>query len=127
MNSFSSLSKKLKAVFILLVLAVIALLVALAILSSKISTSKVSTATSPNVAQVVASVSKVLLLPTSETPTLATVSDPAVLKSQPFFANAQKGDDVLIYTNAKKAILWRPSTGQVIEVSALNVGNTSAQ
>ncbi len=71
--------------------------------------------------RVVADVSKVIILPADETPTLATVSEPEKLKDQPFFANAQAGDKVLVYTQAQRAILWRPSVGKVIEVSALNL------
>lgn len=71
-------------------------------------------------AQTVEEVGKLMVLPADETPTLATVSDPEKLKDQPFFANAQVGDRVLIYTQAKKAILYRPSTKMIVEVSPLN-------
>ena len=74
------------------------------------------------VQEVVAEVSKVMVLPTGEEPTVATVSDPEKLKGQAFFVNAQKGDKVLIYTNARKAILYRPSEGKIIEVAPLNIG-----
>ena len=76
------------------------------------------------VQDIVAEVGKVIALPTNETPTIATVVDPDKIKDQPFFANAQKGDKVLIYTANKKAILWRPGVNQVIEVSALNIPTT---
>ena len=72
-------------------------------------------------AQLVKDVGQVLVLPQDETPTVATVTDPNKLKDQPFFANAQPGDKVLIYQNSRKAILWRPSSHKVIEVSGLNV------
>ncbi|HVU06834.1 MAG TPA: hypothetical protein VHE10_03565 [Candidatus Paceibacterota bacterium] len=69
----------------------------------------------------VSKIGRYIVLPADETPTLATVSDPARLKDQPFFANAVVGDKVLIYTNSRKAILWRPSLDKIIEVSPLNV------
>jgi hypothetical protein len=68
----------------------------------------------------VAEVNKTFVVPTDEMPTVATVSDPTLLKNQPFFANANVGDVILVYTTAKKAILWRPSMHKVVEVSSLN-------
>jgi hypothetical protein len=66
-------------------------------------------------------VSKLMLLPVGEEPTIATVSDPEVLKDQVFFSKAQKGDKVLIYTQAKKAILYSVSLNKIIDVSTLSI------
>ena len=74
--------------------------------------------------ELVASVGKLMLLPEGETPTIATVSDLEKLKDQPFFVNANNGDKVLIYTNAKKAILYDPVAHKIIEVAPINIGNT---
>jgi hypothetical protein len=72
-------------------------------------------------------VGKLTVLPTGETPTIATVTDITKLKDQPFFANAVNGDKVLIYTQAKKAYLYRPSTNKLINIAPVNLGgNTSA-
>ena len=60
----------------------------------------------------------------NEQPTVATVTDLAALKDQPFFDNAQVNDQVLIYTIAKKAVLYRPSTNKVIEVAPVNLDST---
>ena len=73
---------------------------------------------------VVDKVSRLIVLPEGETPTIATVQDPEKLKDQPFFNKAQKGDKVLIYTNAKKAILYSPTTNKIVEVAPINIGNT---
>lgn len=69
-----------------------------------------------------ARVGRLILLPEGETPTLATVTDTEKLKGQAFFVNAKAGDKVIIYTNAKKAILYRPSENKIIEVAPLNIG-----
>ncbi|MBI2592085.1 hypothetical protein HYW36_01265 [Candidatus Saccharibacteria bacterium] len=71
---------------------------------------------------VVAKVGALTELPKDETPTLATVADPDKLKDQPFFANTQKGDQALIYTQAKKAYLYRPSTNKLLEIAPINIG-----
>ncbi len=74
----------------------------------------------------IAEVAKLIVLPTDEMPTVATVSDLSRLKNQPFFAHATVGDKVLIYTKAKKAILYNPPSGKIIEVAPLNLGDTQA-
>lgn len=67
-------------------------------------------------------VGMLIVLPADESPTIATVSDPEALKNQPFFADAKKGDKVLIYTNAKKAILFSPELNKIVNVAPLNIG-----
>lgn len=67
-------------------------------------------------------ISRFMELPKDEEPTLATVTDQEKLKDQEFFKNAQNGDKVLIYTNARKAILYRPSSNKVIEFAPLTLG-----
>jgi len=76
--------------------------------------------------QVTSAVGKLVELPANETPTLATVTDASKLKSQPFFAKAQNSDKVLIYTQSKRAILYRPSTDKIIEIAPVNIGNENA-
>lgn len=65
-------------------------------------------------------------LPANESPTVATVVDASKLKEQAFFANAQNGDRVLMFPQAKKAILYRPSTKKIIEVAPINIGNNTS-
>lgn len=71
-------------------------------------------------------VGKLIELPPDEEPTIATVTDAAKLAEQPFFARSQNGDKVLIFTNAKKAVLYRPETNKIIEVAPVNIGNNQA-
>jgi hypothetical protein len=74
--------------------------------------------------ELVSQVGKLMDLPLNEQPTIATVSDVTKLKDQPFFALAQNGDKVLIYQKAKKAILYRPATGKIIDVGPVNIQPT---
>ena len=76
--------------------------------------------------ELVSRVSQLIVLPEGEVPTIATVQDPEVLKEQPFFARAKKGDKVLIYTNARKAILYDPDNNKIVEVAPVNIGNPQA-
>lgn len=71
-------------------------------------------------------VGKLMVLPAGEVPTIATVSDPAALKDQPFFVLAQKGDKVLIYAQEKKAILYSVLLNKIIDVAPLNIGSQPA-
>jgi len=75
------------------------------------------------VQELVAEISQFLILPTDEEPTVATVSDLEKLKDQLFFVGAKTGDKVLIYANAKKAILYDPVVRKIINVAPINVGN----
>lgn len=71
--------------------------------------------------QIVSQINKTIALPPDENPTLATVTDVAKLRSQNFFKNAQDGDKVLIYSKSGQAVLYRPSTKQVIEYAPINL------
>mgnify|MGYP001563556634 CR=1 FL=1 len=71
-------------------------------------------------------IGRLMELPKDEEPTVALVNDIERLKSQAFFQNAKNGDKVLIYTTAKKAILYRPSDGKVIEVAPVTIGGSAS-
>ena len=62
----------------------------------------------------------------NEEPTIATVRDTTKLQDQSFFQNAQNGDKVLIYTQSRKAVLYRPSTNKIIEIAPVNLGQDQA-
>ncbi len=60
-------------------------------------------------------------LPADEEPSVATVKDKDQLAGQEFFAQAENGDVTLIYTDASLAILYRPSTKKLINVSTVSI------
>ena len=72
--------------------------------------------------QLVKRVGKLFLLPEDERPTVATISDIERLREQPFFARGKNGDRVLIYTSARKAILYDPVANKIVEVAPLTIG-----
>ena len=75
----------------------------------------------------ISKVSRLMQLPTGETPTVAEVSDAAAAKKQSaFFNNAQNGDKVLMYVNAHEAILYRPGTNKIILVAPLTFSSTAS-
>ena len=76
--------------------------------------------------ETVAAVSRLIVLPTDEQPTVATVTDPTKLGSQSFFAHAKVGDKVLLYAAAKKAILYDPSINKIVEVAPLDLSDSNA-
>jgi hypothetical protein len=69
----------------------------------------------------VAEVGRLISLPQEETPIIATVSDQDKLSDQPFFASAELGDKIIIYQQARKAILYRPSEKRIVEVGTVNI------
>ena len=113
--------KPLVTVIIALILGAGATLYAVKMYPQVLGLSKGQAQAQAEVDKLTTDVGKLIALPSDEKPTVATVSDAEKVKEQPFFKNAKNGDKVLIYTNAKKAILFRPSENRVIEVGAVNI------
>ncbi len=78
------------------------------------------------VKEILSKVGKLIDLPQGEEPTVATVQDAEAIKSQPFFSKAQNGYRVILYTNARMAILFDEKNNKIINVGAINVGTPSA-
>ncbi|MDB5169141.1 MAG: hypothetical protein JWO41_497 [Candidatus Saccharibacteria bacterium] len=79
-------------------------------------------ATKKQVTSLVGKVDKLAVIPKDETPLVITVSHAAQVNNQTFYRDAQDGDKVLVFNKAKKAILYRPSTDQIVNIAPVNVG-----
>jgi len=122
------LAKSFKKIVILIIIAIVAALPAYYFYNKYQKAQQLvnnpSLATQKEVKILVEKVGKLIELPSNETPTVATVSDKEKLKDQSFFAKSQNGDKVLIFTQGKKAILYRPSVNKIIEVAPVNIGGS---
>lgn len=74
----------------------------------------------------IAEVSKILLLPAGS-PTVATVVNKEALSNEAFFTDAMVGDKLLIYPEARCAILYRPGERKIINAAPLVFNNESTQ
>ncbi len=112
------------AFMLLIVLLVLAVTVSCVLYMQRRNDQRIikgSAASSRTAAQVlVRKVSRLMILPAHETPTVATVSDFHKLPDQVFFKLARNGDKVLIYPKAQTAILYDPNRNIILAVSPLN-------
>lgn len=76
---------------------------------------------------IVQKVGKLIKLPAKEQPTLATVLDKEKLKDQAFFNDAENGDKILIYTEAKKAVIYREKDNMVVNVGPILLNSDSSE
>lgn len=91
------------------------------------SSSASSSSTTKETKAIVSKVSKLMELPNNETPTIVQVTNATQAKKEsPFFAEAQKGDDALLYIKNGEAILYRPSTNKVIKVAPITYNPASS-
>lgn len=73
------------------------------------------------VKEITGKLGKIYALPEGEEPTVATVLDKEKLKDQAFFAKAENGDKVVIFTKSQIAILFRVSEGKIINVAPVSL------
>lgn len=66
-------------------------------------------------------VSKLVLLPSNEDPTLATVQDTKKLTDSFLKNNAVNGDKILVYVKAKKVYIYRPSLNRIVTIGPLQI------
>ncbi len=69
--------------------------------------------------RLITEVSRLAVLPQNESPAISTVVDETKL-NQDFLANAQRGDQVLLYFKAGRAVVYRPSTKQIVNMGPLS-------
>ncbi|MEI6690378.1 MAG: LytR C-terminal domain-containing protein [bacterium] len=80
---------------------------------------KISPAKAEDVKKIVTKIGQLMELPAGEEPAMATVADKDKLQGEKFFELAQNGDKVLIYEKSQKAILYRPTTNKIVDVSRI--------
>jgi uncharacterized membrane protein YvbJ len=93
---------------------------------------KLQQSTTPNLdqqaitTQLKEKVSRHMIVP-DETPSIATIENIDQLSSQDFFNNAQNGDKVLIFTAAKRAIIYRESEDKIINSGPIVLNSNATQ
>jgi hypothetical protein len=115
-----------RIVFTLIFLIVVSLGLAGYFYQARVTYKTPEDITEEDTSALIQKVGKLMVLPSDEVPTIATVTDPEKLKGEEFFLDARVGDKVLIYTNAKKAILYNPSQNKIIAIAPINTGEPSA-
>ncbi|MCC6710836.1 MAG: hypothetical protein IT416_00595 [Candidatus Pacebacteria bacterium] len=77
--------------------------------------------------EILAKVSKLMILPDDEEPTIATVTDAQVLAQyQPFFRKASDGDKVILYVKSGKSIIYSPDKDIIVNVGTISVQGNNA-
>ncbi len=109
--------------FALILILLVLVLTATSVYFYKKSTTNENQVSQAEVKSLIGKVGRIAVLPSDETPTIATVSDPEALRDQAFFADAKKGDKVLIYSNAKKAFLYDPVADKIVNIAPLNTAS----
>lgn len=76
--------------------------------------------------KVKAEVAKLINLPQEE-PVMALVTNAdQLIAEQPFYQGVTNGDVLIIYPQARKAVLFNPRTNKLVNVGPVNVGEASA-
>lgn len=63
-------------------------------------------------------IGQLLKLP-NETPIISTVNSKDDFKNAPAFRIAEKGDKLIVWVSANQAVLYRPSTNKVLDVTTV--------
>ena len=74
------------------------------------------------VERIVEAVGRHILLPENETPLVATITDAATLaQEQPFYVGSVDGDQLLIYGESLRAIVYSPSRNIIVNVGPVEL------
>jgi len=120
-NGYSSRSLIIIVAFVIILLGAVGIAIYF-YMQYQITQSELSRSTQASQQDVLISqVGKLIVLPTNEQPTIATVSDINRLKGQSFFAHARNGDKALIYSKAQEAILYDPVANKIVSVGPISM------
>lgn len=75
--------------------------------------------------RVIGRIASLYTLPKDEKPEIAVVKDKEALRQNPFFEQAENNDYVVVFREAKVALLYRPSENRLVKVGPLNLQNTT--
>lgn len=77
--------------------------------------------------RVIEKVSQIYFLPSGETPTVAQIEDKTKLAEQDFFKSAENGDYLLVYTNAKMALIYRENDNKLVNVGPVTTDQNQVE
>ncbi len=93
---------------------------------SKAGATQSPEASKAEIEQVMAKISKHMVLPAGEIPQMATIANvEEMAKQQVFFVGAQNGDKLLVFIQAKKAVIYSPSKDLVVNVGPVFMDQTA--
>lgn len=64
---------------------------------------------------------QIIIMPTNEDPVVATITDINQLKDKDFYKDANNGDRVVVFANAKKAYIYSPERKLIVNVGAFQI------
>jgi hypothetical protein len=115
------LNRKFLPWFIVLIFLLISIFLYTQYLTAKHKLNPSEATVSKQVNNTISEVSKLAVVPSNQTPTVATVENVSKLRSQSFFTQAENGDKVVVYAKQNEAILYRPSTNQIVNIAPVTV------
>lgn len=74
--------------------------------------------------RLVGEVGTIFVLPDGQ-PTVAVIQDKGKLADQPFYKSAENGDYLLVYSNAKLALIYREKIHKLVNAGSIQIGDQS--